>query len=256
MTVPIIGITGGIGSGKSFVARVLGEMGCHVIDSDAQVREAYRDPEVKRKLIEWWGPNALRDGEADRAYIAQQVFADAGQRARLEQLLHPIVNAARQREMQRAIDQMQATGTQADMTQSDRPQSDEASSGEGHVMSRPSGVLAFVWDTPLLFEAGLAGACDAVIFVDAPEALRASRVRENRGWDADELRKREKSQWPLDRKREISDYVLSNAADAASIRGQLRELFPRILEDVAQRADVARRANGAWRQARRGTDPR
>ncbi|HWE97992.1 MAG TPA: dephospho-CoA kinase, partial [Tepidisphaeraceae bacterium] len=60
---PIIGIVGGIGSGKSFIARIFGEFGCRVIDSDAQVREAYRDPHVRETLASWWGPEVMKGGE-------------------------------------------------------------------------------------------------------------------------------------------------------------------------------------------------
>ncbi|HZL38150.1 MAG TPA: dephospho-CoA kinase [Tepidisphaeraceae bacterium] len=201
MRKPIIGIAGGIGSGKSFVARLFGELGCHVIDSDAQVRAAYRDPRVLETLSAWWGPAAVLQGQPNRAFISARVFSDEQERHRLEQLLHPIVNAARQREMQR--------------------------------MANDPGVLAFVWDTPLLFEASLAGACDVAVFVDSPEQLRIERLRGSRGWGPDEIKKRENSQWPLDRKRKLSDYVLSNAADAAQARDQVRELFPRILADLA-----------------------
>lgn len=200
---PIIGLVGGIGSGKSFIARCFAEAGCHVIDSDAQVREAYRDPEVIAVLRKWWGPEVMLPiGQVNRALIAKIVFNNPAERSRLEQLLHPWVNAAREREM------------------------------EAH--GNDASVLAFVWDTPLLFEAGLARACDCVVFVDAPLDIRLRRVRETRGWDPGELERREILQWPLDKKREIADYVLSNTADAAQARDQVRDLLPRILAQVAK----------------------
>src|SRR5689334_16981746 len=97
--IPIIGITGGIGSGKSFIARLFGELGCHVIDSDAQVRAAYQDPEIIETIRQWWGPQVvLPTGEVDRKFVANIAFKDPAQRVRLEQLLHPWVNAARERE--------------------------------------------------------------------------------------------------------------------------------------------------------------
>jgi dephospho-CoA kinase len=201
---PIIGIAGGIGSGKSFVAALLAEMGCHVIDSDAHVREAYKDPAVRKTLEEWWGPAVLlAEGKVDRALIAGKVFADPAQRLRLEKLIHPLVGQAREREMA--------------------------------AVARDPKVLAFVWDAPLLFEAGLDKACDAVIFVDAPLETRLLRVKETRGWGPQELGKREISQWPLDNKRELSDYTVTNAADAAAVRDQVRELLPLILSETAPR---------------------
>src|ERR1700712_2002924 len=89
---PIIGISGGIGSGKSFVARLFGELGCVVIDSDAQVRIAYDLPRVKQALREWWGDGVFdAGGNVSRSAVARRVFADPAERARLEGLLHPLV---------------------------------------------------------------------------------------------------------------------------------------------------------------------
>ena len=142
---PIIGIAGGIGSGKSVIAAMFGEMGCCVIDSDAMVREAYKDPRVKQTLKKWWGDLIFESsGEIDRPAVWRKVVDHPTERRRLEQLLHPIVNEARERLMkQKAGD----------------PQ-----------------VIAFVWDTPLLFEVGLNVHCDAVVFVEAPAAVRTARV--------------------------------------------------------------------------------
>ena len=201
---PIIGLAGGIGSGKSFIARLFAEAGCYVVDSDKQVKAAYRDPEIRATLRAWWGDEAfLENGEINRVLVANTVFANTAERVRLEQLLHPWVNAARRGEMDEAI--------------------------------KDNSIVAFVWDTPLLFEAGLAGECDCVVFVDAPAQIRLQRVAHSRGWDATELQRRENLQWPLDKKREIADYVLSNTADAALARDQVRDLIPRILAQVAKR---------------------
>jgi dephospho-CoA kinase len=195
----IIGLVGGIGSGKSFVARIFAEFGCEVIDSDAHARAAFRDPKILATLRQWWGPAVfLHEGQIDRQAIARKVFADPAERRRLEELIHPWVNLAREREMK--------------------------------IASENPAVLAFVWDSPLLFEAGLNRQCDAVVFVEAPEHVRLGRVGETRGWGADELSRRENSQWPLDKKRELSDYVLKNTADAAQVRDQVRLLLSRITE--------------------------
>lgn len=199
MSKPIIGIAGGIGSGKSFVARLFGELRCMVISSDEQVSEAYRDPRVLATLREWWGDDVVTPaGEINRRVVAQKVFEQPDQLKRLEQLVHPMVQAARERAMTEA---------------SDDP-----------------GVVAFVWDTPLLFETGLHRQCDAVVFVQAPLEVRRERVRSSRGWDEAELDRREKSQMPLDTKRELSQYVIDNTADADAVRGQVRAVLSRILQ--------------------------
>lgn len=194
---PIIGITGGIGSGKSFVADLFGELGCLVIHADAQVRLAYEDPEIRATLRQWWGQAAFEPGGAvNRAWIARTIFSDAGQRQRLEQLVHPWVTRHRD-----ALMDTHADGSQ---------------------------VRAFVWDTPLLFETGQYKACDCLVFVDAPLEMRLERVRLARGWDRSELLGREKLQMPLDTKRKMSDHVVSNTADKAFAKRQVSVLLSRI----------------------------
>jgi dephospho-CoA kinase len=194
---PIIGLAGGVGSGKSFVARVLAEQGYLVIDSDRHVSEAYRRADVRRTLRKWWGKEIfLPDGQLDRAAVAKKAFGNPAQRKRLEKLLHPLVARMRQRVMRQA--------------------------------AREAQVLGFVWDAPLLFEASLAPQCDAVLFVHAPRRLRLKRVRQERGWTAAELARREKSQLPLDKKRKMSDYMVRNTAGADQVRRQVRDLLSRI----------------------------
>jgi dephospho-CoA kinase len=204
---PIIGITGGIGSGKSFVAGLFGELGCAVIDSDVQVRAAYQDPEVLNTLRQWWGDSIfLPDGTVNRRVIGAKVFSDATDRARLEGLLHPKVAAMREREML--------------------------------AHSRDSRVVAFVWDTPLLFETGLNSLCDVIVFVDTPREVRLDRVRQTRGWDDGELTRRENSQWALDKKRSMSQYEVSNTAHADDVRRQVRQVLSRILARIDEAAGL------------------
>ncbi len=194
---PIIGIVGGIGSGKSFVAHLFGEMGCLVIDSDEQIRRAYQSPAILQTLRQWWGGEIFQpDGQVDKAAIAAKVFSQPQQRQRLEQLLHPLIAQERNRRMEEAADDPQ--------------------------------VLAYVWDTPLLYETGLHAQCDAVVFVDTPLPLRLQRVSQTRGWADRELKKREKSQLPLDKKREMAHYIVVNTADAGCIREQVRDVLSRI----------------------------
>jgi dephospho-CoA kinase len=203
---PIIGIVGGIGSGKSTVARAFADLGCLVIDSDALVTDVYNNPQVQDQLRQWWGDAVIAsNGQIDRSEIARRIFADDQQRNKLEHLLHPLVEERRRQIMAQAANNAQ--------------------------------IKAYVWDTPLLFESSLNQQCDAIVFVDAPRPVRLSRVRQNRGWNDAQLAQREKLQWPLDKKREISDYVIDNTADAELIRGQvadvLSQIRARLLQDGA-----------------------
>lgn len=195
---PIIGVAGGIGSGKSFVAGLFAEFGGLVLDSDAQVRQAYDDPNVLAVITKWWGERAFQpDGSANRAAIARIIFSDETERRRLEALIHPKVAVLRDRAMGGA--------------------------------ARDARVKAYIWDTPLLFETGLNRQCDAVVFVDCPAAMRRERVAMTRQWGEADWRRRENLQWPLDSKRQMSDYVIHNTADAGYARSQVQAVFSGIL---------------------------
>jgi dephospho-CoA kinase len=202
---PILGLVGGIGSGKSFVASLFAEQGCMVIDSDAQVRDAYRDAKVIQEIRSWWGDETITEsGAMNRAAIAARVFADPEAKKKLESLLHPLVHAARERQMQAGASDPQ--------------------------------VVAYVWDTPLLIEAGLAAHCDAIVFIDTPLRERQSRVASRSNLAPADHLLREKSQTPLDTKRRLSDYVITNAVDAkdgtealADLREQVRRVLSQVL---------------------------
>src|SRR4051812_33532826 len=100
---PIIGIAGGIGSGKSTVAQMFAEMGCMVISSDEIIRQAYKDSMIKQQLKKWWGQMVFSpDGEIDRSAVARKIFSMPQERKRLEQLLHPYANQTRERMMNAA----------------------------------------------------------------------------------------------------------------------------------------------------------
>jgi len=201
---PIIGLAGGIGSGKSTVAKLLGEMGCLVLVADEHVREAYADPAVKATLRSWWGDGVFNSaGELDRRTVARIVFENPEAKRRLEGYIHPIVAQKRRRAM-------------------------EAAAGDAQV-------LAYVWDIPLLFEVGADKECDAIVFVDAPFEQRLQRVKATRAWDEAELLRREKLQRPLDNKRELSNYIVQNTADVGFARRQVQEVLSAILKGQSGR---------------------
>lgn len=205
--VPVIGIVGGIGSGKSEVARALGRLGCVVTDSDVQAREILTRPIVRERLVEWWGQSVLGvDGRVDRAAVAKIVFSDPASRRRLEELVHPLIHAERRALIERVA--KEGTGT----------------------------VPAVIVDAPLLFEAGVDRECDAVIFVDAPWEVRLKRVKRTRGWDAAELERREAAQLPLEEKRRRSGFVVDNGGSRADVEGRAREVLERVRAEMETRA--------------------
>lgn len=198
---PIIGMLGGIGSGKSTVARLMAEhFGGLCIDADADARAALQLPEVRDQLLRWWGEGILDEsGRVDRKKIADIVFEDPAQRQRLESVVHPRVARRRQQKL-------------------------DAAAGD------PS-VRFVILDVPLLAEVGLTERCDALLFVEADRRTRLARVRATRGWDEAEVARREKNQMPLDRKRKMAHHVVRNDASEAECLAQLREVVSRILDE-------------------------
>ncbi len=194
---PIIGLSGGVASGKSAVAHILDELGAAVIDADQLNDRVLADPDVILAVRQQW-PEAVISGEEkiDRSHLSDIVFNDPAQRQKLEALTHPRIAA-----LWTAL---------REKYQADRS------------------VRAVVYNAPLLFEAGLSEACDCVIFVDADEQTRVQRVIQTRGWTEEELKRRENAQLPLDMKREKSDYIVNNNSSLVTLRQRVEEIFSRI----------------------------
>ncbi len=200
-TKPVIGLVGGVGSGKSTVARMFAELGAAVIDSDRLGHEQLQRPEVLSQLRSWWGPQVVTAaGVADRSAISRIVFHDAAELARLEALLHPLIDQRRK----------------------------ELVAG----LERDPSIRAVILDAPKLLEAGLSGVCDRVVFVDSPRDERLRRVAETRGWLEDELNRRENLQFSLDKKRSMSDDVIVNHSDIEALRREVEQVFSAILKKV------------------------
>lgn len=197
-TKPIIGLAGGIGSGKSSVARWLGEQGGCVFDADAVARRALDLPQVRQALVDWMGPGILdAEGRVDRGRVADRVFDAPEARRRLESIVHPVVSRQRDEETARAM--------------------------------QDPGVRFVVYDVPLLYEVGLEKECDYVLFVDADRAVRLERVRKTRGWDEWELARREKNQMDPTRKMDLADDIIYNSGEESQSISQVRAFLERIL---------------------------
>lgn len=199
-----VGLTGSIGSGKSSVARLLGERGAVVIDADALARQATDDPAVLARVASELGENLLSRSESgshsesggavlDRAATARLVFADAEARAKLNAIVHPWV-AARRAEIE----------------------AEAAASGESAVI---------VNDIPLLFETGLEGEFDVVVVVTAPLAARAARVMARSGLSLEEFERRDGAQLPLEEKARRADLVVDNSGGPAELATEVARLW-------------------------------
>ncbi|MFM7051798.1 MAG: dephospho-CoA kinase [Planctomycetota bacterium] len=204
---PVIGIVGGIGSGKSEVARLLASLGCEVCVSDDLARAVLDEPAVRAGIARAAGAQMLRaDGSVDRAALARAIFADAAVRAAVERTMHPRIEALRRAQFAAA----------------------------------PASRRAFVIDAPLLLEVGLDRECDAVVFVDAPHELRLARVARTRGWDAAELSRRESAQIPLDEKRRRATLVVQNHGDTAALAAEVAAALDRITGESHAHAPARR----------------
>lgn len=204
---PIIGLAGGVGSGKTTVAKMLAEMGAGVIESDALAHQEINCRDVKETLCRWWGQGVFAaDGSVDREKVAAIVFADAAQRHRLETLLHPRIGIRRER----IIAQMEA---------------------------QPN-VQAIVLDSPLLYETDLDLLCDAVVFVETGLESRRQRSEKSKGWGEGEMQRREKTQQPLDMKRARADYICDNNSSLAALRRQVERIFTQIVSGAVPSRDA------------------
>ena len=191
--VRVVGLLGGIGSGKSAVAALFQEFGARTVDADRIGHSVLEEPAIRKTLVAWWGPGILEKGRVDRAAVARRVFASPGATRKLNRLVHPRIRKELAREISRG--------------------------------SRRSGVL--VVDAALLLETGSDAACDVLVFVDAPAADRRRRIA-RRGWTAAEWRRRERTQWPLPRKRARADYVIDNGGPRAATRKQVESILQEI----------------------------
>ena len=174
--VPFVGLTGGVGSGKSTALEVLERLGVSTLSTDAVVHDLYASDEVRDAVVERFGPAVARDGAVDRAALAERAFATPEDRAWLEGLLWPRVGK-------------RIAAWRAEQLERDPPP------------------VALVVEVPLLFEAGMEGAFDATIAVVADEDVRAQRAG-GRGHEA--VDERVARQLPQDEKATRADHAVFN----------------------------------------------
>lgn len=188
----LIGILGGVASGKSEVSRRLGSLGAAVLDADRLGHAVLREAEVKRAVRRRWGETVLDAvGEIDRRKVAEIVFAAAPESKAeltfLEELTHPRIG-------QRLQEQL------ADLNS--------------------AGVLAAVLDAPVMLKAGWDRMCQRIVFVDAPRDVRLARARQ-RGWMEADFAAREAAQEPLEMKRCRADVTIDNSLNRQHLFAQV-----------------------------------
>jgi len=189
--VPFVGLTGGIGAGKSTALAALERLGAAVLSTDEVVHELYQSDDIRAAVVARWGDEVAPTGEVDRTALAARVFRSEDDRRWLEQLLWPRVG-------QRVAD------WRAEI--------------ERHAPPPPAAVV----EVPLLFEAGMEEGFDATVAVVAPEEVRARRAS-GRGHES--LDERGARQLTQAQKSQRATYTVSNDASIADLEARLSAIL-------------------------------
>ena len=193
----IIGITGGIGSGKSTIAKQLRQMGYEVYDTDSEAKRLIvEDAHVREQITALFGPEAYKDGVYQTAFVAQQVFADKNLLAKLNAIVHPAVKAD-------IISKFRSLGVLSEP------------------LKRNSGL--FFIECAILFQAGFDVLCDKVVAVTAPEDIRLERVIARDHSEMNKVRARMKAQ-EADKDLARADIIINNDGQV-SIRTLCEEIL-------------------------------
>jgi dephospho-CoA kinase len=210
MTVPrrflLVGLTGGIATGKSTVSEMLRGLGAEIIDADRLAREVVEpgQPAFKQIVAEFGAGVVGADGALDRKKLGAIVFADPERRKRLEALTHP---AIRER-FQARLDELAARGF--------------------------AGLVFF--DAPVMIESGSYKNMDRMVVVVTDEATQMARLRGRDGTDDAEGRQKIASQMPLAEKAKLADHVIDNSGDREATAAQVRRIVAALTADLRTRS--------------------
>lgn len=201
---PVVGLIGGIGSGKSAVARwVAGRRNVAMIDGDSIGHDVLKSTPVKNHIRTCFGHSVFDEkGDIIRAALGREVFGSNPRRRQAREKLERIVHPEIRKLIESEIAGYRAAGT----------------------------VEAVILDAAVLLEAGWNDLCDSVVFVDAPRETRLQRVAQTRGWSEEEFLEREASQLPLDDKRTTADHTIDNSGDLEQAGTQLERILSHIAD--------------------------
>lgn len=206
--IPVVGLVGGIGAGKSAVAEALAGRGAAVIDADAVGHALLEQTPAREQVLARFGVEILDHSTTppriDRRALGRIVFAEPGSLRALERILHPRMRRTFEKAIARQV--------------------------------RGGRSRAIVLDAAVLFEAGWHDLCDLVVFVDAPPEQRQARLAAARGWSVGTWTAREQSQAPLGPKRDRADLVLDNSGDPDRLSAEIERLWTRLTERPRVRA--------------------
>jgi len=194
---PVIGVAGGIGAGKSTISGIFKRLGAVIIDADAIAHHVLESPETAAEIEREFGPAVLEGSKVSRRALSDVVFSDRGELDKINAIIHPAVIAECNRIMEKS--------------------------------RKDPRCRAVVVDAPLLFETGLDRLCDVVVFVEAAEPVRLERLAASRGWDRQELKRREKFQDSLISKRKRADYIIDNNGSLEDTARQAGEIWKAVV---------------------------
>ena len=196
---PIIGILGGICSGKSTVAAEFAKLGCEVVDADKIAHELLDRKDIKERVVGLFGETIIdAAGKIDPRKLADIVFADADKLSSLNEITHPFV-------LERAEELIKQ-------------------------YNRQNQVKAIVLDMPLLAEVGWAERCDKLIFVDCKRQLRINRAKKMGVFDENQIKIRENFQISLDNKIAGTDNTIDNNSGFSALARQVTDIFSCIMD--------------------------
>jgi len=200
----VIGLTGGIASGKSTVARMFAAKGVPVIDTDVLARTIFDDATVQDEVLEVFGPQSIKDGHINREYVASIIFSDEMKRIKLNEIMHPKIKEMLLRQLAE-ID------------------------------------IDVVVEVPLLYETDFYTLMDKIIVVYVDEVVQKERLMERDGLSEDEASARIKTQMPLSVKAERADYVLDNTHTLDDLAASFEKLYEALIvdEDERRKRDAA-----------------
>lgn len=189
----LVGLTGGVGSGKSTVAAMLKELGAAVVDADEASHAVYSPGTPGfAAVVRDFGAGYVRDGKIDRKALGELVFKDADARRRLDAIVHPLV---REWMAQRTAEALEL------------------------------GAEVVVQDLPLLFENQLEALFPTVVLVWVPPAVQVERLVSGRGFTPERAREVIAAQLPIDEKRDRATHVIDNTGSMESTRQQVERLW-------------------------------
>ena len=204
----LVGLTGGIATGKSTVSEILRQLGCEIIDADRLARDVVEpeQPAWKQIVAEFGGGVVTAEGALDRKKLGAIVFADPERRKRLEAITHPAIRAR----FQARLDELAAQGF--------------------------AGIVVF--DAPVMIESGNYKNMDRLVVVVTDDATQAGRLQERDGTDEAEGRRKIASQMPLAEKAKLADYVIDNSGAREATAAEVRRVFAALMADLRARAAV------------------